>query len=239
LDDRPDLEEGQPQPGETTVLVRRLDNGPDLVIESAELLAYDFFTTDESAVGDKAYDAQVGKSDPDRITVDDVVAINRTMRARSPHTAWEALTAAPEPLPWLASIPTDVGLFRENDARWPELRPLLAAALEQAVGPYRNLSVATKVLHLKRPHLFPVLDSLVVQQIGAVGRKPAELLDHLRAVGRANRDALLLIDAYLDSVGIRRTPVRVLDALLWASHPAAGLAPRLRRWRHVVTPREG
>lgn len=239
MDDRPDLEEGQPQPGETTVVVRRMDGGPDLVIESAELLAYDFFTTDESAVGDKAYDAQVGKGDPDRITVADVVAINTTMRARSPHTAWEALTAAPEPLPWLSSIPVDAGLFREDDKRWSELRPLLTAALEQAVGPYRNLSVATKVLHLKRPHLFPVLDSLVVQQVGGAGRKPANPLDHLRAVGRANRNALWLIDAHLDKVGIRRTPVRVLDALLWASHPAAGLAPRLGRWLHIVTPREG
>jgi hypothetical protein len=90
--DRPDLEEGQPQPDETTVKVWRLDAGPVLVIEHAELLAQDFFTTDESSVGDSAYDQQVGKGDPDRITVQDVVAINTTMRARSPHTAWEVLT---------------------------------------------------------------------------------------------------------------------------------------------------
>jgi hypothetical protein len=111
--------------------------------------------------------------------------------------------------------------------------------LTSAVAPYRNLSVATKVLHLKRPHLFPVLDSLVAQQIGGVGRPAMELMDHIRAVGRANQEALLLIDASLDEVGIRRTAVRILDALLWASHLAAGLAPRLRRWRHVMRPREG
>jgi hypothetical protein len=28
--------------------------------------------------------------------------------------------------------------------------------------------------------------------------------------------------------------VRILDVLLWSSHPAAGLAPKLAGWRHEV-----
>jgi hypothetical protein len=237
--DGPDLDERRPESAETTVIVRRMDGGPDLVIKQAQLLAHDFFSLDDSSAGAKAFDAQVGKGDPDRISVSDVVAINTTMRARSPHTAWEKLTARPEPLPWLAAIPTDVELFRVDEVHWAELRPLLVAALGQAVGPYRNLSVVTKVLHLKRPHLFPVVDSLVVQQVGGVGRPAAELLDHFRRVGRDNSEALSRIDAHLEKGGIRRTRVRILDALLWASHPAAGLAPRLGHWQHVLAPRCG
>jgi hypothetical protein len=210
-----------------------MDGGPNLVIQQAELLAYDFFTLDDSSIGANAYDQQVGKGDPERITTADIVAINTTMRARSPHSAWEVLTTGPDPLPWLAAIPTDATLFDASDGQWTTLRPALEAALAAAVAPYRNLSVATKVLHLKRPQLFPVLDSLVLQQVGATGRAPTAVLDHLRGIGRANRSALSVIRASLEKSAISRSQVRILDALLWASHPAAGLTPKLGAWRHI------
>lgn len=219
---------------DVTVEVARLDGGPRLIIEQAQLLAYDFFRLDDSSVGLKAYDHQVGKTDPSRITTDDIVAINTTMRARSPHSAWESLTADVEPLPWLAAIPTGASLFRMTDPVWRGLRPELEVALAFAIAPYRNLSVFTKVLHLKRPSLFPVLDSLVIQQIGGVGRPAIKLLDHLRSVGRTNLKALTTISAALTAVSILRTEVRILDALLWSSHPGAGLASKLGSWEHRV-----
>jgi hypothetical protein len=215
-------------------MVERMDGGPKLVIQQGELLAYDFFTLDDSSIGAKAYDQQVGKGDTERITTADIVAINTTMRARSPHSAWEVLTTGQDPLPWLATIPTDASLFDASDGQWATLRPALEAALAAAVAPHRNLSVATKVLHLKRPHLFPVLDSLVLQQVGATGRAPIAVLDHLRGVGRANRSALSVIRASLEKRAIIRSQVRILDALLWASHPAAGLAPKLGAWQHLL-----
>lgn len=221
---------------DVSVEVDRLDGGPRLIIEKAQLLAYDFFRLDDSSVGAKAYDQQVGKSDPNRITTTDVVAINTTMRARSPHTAWESLTAAIEPLPWLAAIPTKASLFRMSGAEWQTLRPLLEDALAASIGPYRNLSVASKVLHLKRPSLFPVLDSLVIQQIGGVGCPAIKLLDHVRHVGGTNLNALATIAAALRGVSIIRSEVRILDALLWSSHPAAGLASKLGTWEHRVRP---
>lgn len=223
-----------------TVRVERMDEGPPLVIEQAQLLAYDFFTTDDSSVGPKAYDQQVGKTDPNRITTADVVAINTTMRARSPHTAWERLTSQLEPQPWLQAIPIDASLFGLDDPSWAELRASVEAALEVSVGPYRNLSVATKVLHLKRPNLFPVLDSLVLQQLGGMGPKPMRAMDHLRSQGLANLDALAGIQAALERLRmpdtgepIIRSRVRILDALLWSSHPSAGLANKLNHWEHA------
>lgn len=220
-----------------TVIITRMDGGPDLVIRQAGALAHDFFTKDDSSVGPKAYDAQVGRTPADRITTADIVAINTTMRARSPHTAWQGLLSEDHSLTWLQAIPVDVSLFRLGEDGWDALRPTVAAALDAMVGPYRNLSVATKVLHLKRPALFPVLDSLVVHQVGGSGRDRRALMDHLRHTGRANLQALGSIAASLAGEQIVRTEVRILDALLWSSHPAAGLAPKLGAWQHAIEPK--
>ena len=40
------------------------------------------------------------------------------------------------------------------------------AAFAAMCGPYRGLSVVSKMLHLKRPRLIPLLDALVVEQLG-------------------------------------------------------------------------
>lgn len=213
-----------------TVVVERFGGGPRLVIEDAELLALDFFLKDVSSVGEGAYDAHVDGSEPDRITVADIVAINSTMRARSPHSAWESLTTVSDPLPWLVAIPRRAHLFTMSATEWSTIGPVLERALTVTIGPYRNLSVATKVLHLKRPHLFPVLDRLVIEQIGGVGRTPMVLLNHLRAIGIANIDALHQIDVSLRNSGIIRSDVRILDALLWSSHPTAGIGQQLDTW---------
>ena len=90
------------------------------------------------------------------------------------------------------------------------------------------------MLHLKRPRLFPVMDSLVVQQLGVGSTPVIEALDHLRIVGRANVAALNLIAANLHDVGFARSRVRILDSLLWMSHPATSLARSLPDWEHVI-----
>ena len=56
------------------------------------------------AGGCGAHRGSHARLDPNRITTADIVAINTTMRARSPHTAWEALTQVAEELPWLAAM---------------------------------------------------------------------------------------------------------------------------------------
>ena len=103
--------------------------------------------------------------------------------------------------------------------------------------------MATKVLHLKRPRLFPVLDSLVVDLIGgpAYVKRPAELLLHLRDQGRANLTSLTAIKAELASQEqpFERSLVRILDALLWSSQPTAGIAAMLGAWEHRVRRRSG
>jgi hypothetical protein len=224
------------------IVIERLDGGPRLVIEEPAALAFYFFSTDASSVGADAYDSRAGKGEPNRITSDDIRAINQTMRARSPHSAWEALTGAVEELPWLAAIDPTWDLIATDDETWKAVggADLLAAAIQASVGPYRRLSVATKVLHLKRPRLFPVLDSLVVELIGGLAEvaHSARLLVHLREQGRANLASLAAIQRTLANHPARyeRSLVRILDALLWSSHPTAGIAPGLTTWEHRIRP---
>lgn len=218
------------------IVIRRLDGGPSLIVEGASSLAYAFFSKDPSSIGPESYDGRAGHGDPFRITTDDIRAINQTMRARSPHTAWEVLTSAGL-LPWLSALDPSWDLVELPDREWERLgcTALLEVAFAAAIAPHRNLAVATKVLHLKRPSLFPVLDLLVVQQIGGVGRPPIALLLHLRAEAQRNRLALHRVQTNLQKAHITRTQIRILDALLWSSHPGAGIAA-LTGWERVIRP---
>ena len=105
------------------------------------------------------------------------------------------------------------------------------------VGDHRGLSVATKLLHLKRPALVPILDSLVVDQLGGRGKDGASLIEHVRREGQQNLAALQRIQRELatlaggDGMPIDRTLVRILDVLLWATHPASALYPILGGWK--------
>jgi hypothetical protein len=217
------------------ITIRRLDGGPSLIVEDAASLADAFFSRDPSSTGPNSFDAQAGHGDPDRIATDDIRAINQTMRARSPHTAWEALTSA-GPLPWLAALDPSWDLVRLREQDWERFgcTALLEAAFVATIAPYRNLAVTTKVLHFKRPSLFPVLDLLVVQQLGGVGQRPMRLLLHLRAEAQRNRLALEQIQTELEEAHIARTLIRILDALIWSSHPGAGIA--LTGWERVIRP---
>ncbi len=215
------------------VEIHRIGRGPTLIVESADRLVALFLANDASAKPG-GYDSRAGIGVPDRIADDEITAINQTMRARSAHAAWDDLVAAGR-LPWLAAIDPEWDLILLESAAWRAARPHVAQALATTVAKGRGLSVATKVLHLKRPRIFPVLDSLVLQTLGVTDAvPPIDIVEHIRAEGRRNMDALRSIQS---AVAPNRTLVRILDILLWTTHPAAGLAPILVGWQHVVRPR--
>jgi hypothetical protein len=205
--------------------VARLD-GDELVLDGAlalELLARE--------------PPQAAGGDPHRIGAADLLELNR-MRARSPAARWADLLDAR--LPWLRAIPADLDLIEPDDAAWDAARGerLVADALRATLGPGRSVSVATKMLYLKRPRLFPMLDGLVAELLGGpvTAEAPAARADqamrlvlHVRAEGRRNLDALTALQGRLAAGGIRRSLVRILDAALWLSHPAAGLTGVRRR----------
>lgn len=155
------------------------------------------------------------------------------MRARSKHEWWEAVLN--RELDWLAALNPELDLISAAEDEWQAAdgERLAAAALAATIGPRRGPSVATKVLHLKRPRLFPVLDDFVAVMLGVnmPDDAPAErrieiasrLMFHLRAQGRANLEQLQTIQALLSAEGTDRPLVRILDAIVWFSHPAAGV----------------
>jgi hypothetical protein len=89
----------------------------------------------------------------------------------------------------------------------------------------------TKLLHLKRPRLFPIVDRLTREMLGAPRPSSGhntdaewlvQLVLHLREQGRQNLSALKLIQEQLRAAGFDRSLIRIIDGVLWASHPAAG-----------------
>jgi Family of unknown function (DUF6308) len=218
------------------VTIAKLRSEPPFVIENADWLAEAFFAMDASGkpggFDDKARDSALT-----RIGDEDVDAINATMRARSPQKAWTALKG--RELPWLAALSSGWDLAKLDDDAWKdEAASALEAAFFALLQKGRGVSVSTKMLHLKRPRLVPVLDSLVVAQLGSpmptTPAKAVVLIDHVRRVVNDNSAVLQQIIGYLGLHGVDRSPVRVLDALLWGSHQdswIAPLMPLLARWR--------
>ena len=213
----------------------------------AQWLAETFFRRDPSASGPKSYDDRIAltRADSwlrDRIVDEDVTAVNTTMAARTGHASWAPLVSEAS-LPWLEAIDPSWDLIAMSDEDWStmgvphRLREAFKSVRRKGLG----IAVTTKVLHLKRPALIPVLDSLVLAQ---VGMRPTDDVatwvagtERVRTVGRANSQALSDIDDHLRARGIvGRSTVRILDALLWVSHPAAGFASSLDGWERVLRP---
>ena len=196
--------------------------------------------------GIDGYDGWARKTPPDRLVAQDVTVLNTYARARSGHVRWQALLEDPAPA-WLAGIDPDWDAAMTDESEWEraEIAGKVEAAFAAMCGPYRGLSVASKMLHLKRPRLIPLLDALVVEQLGpgvpssaapeVKAEYAARVIAHLAAQARANRVALADLQGVLGKEGIELSAIRLIDILLWSSHPAASLGAPIER--HVrVTP---
>jgi hypothetical protein len=215
--------------------IARRDGG-ELLIDAARL-AGAFFRSDPSSRGPRSFDAFAGRTAVDRIERSDLNVLNRTVTARSSPELWESLFD--RPLAALTGLDPELDLVTATEEVWQvgEAERRIEAAMLAVLGPRRGLAVSTKMLHLKRPRLFPILDSLVAQMLGfpapygtsveARAVHGVRLIGHLREQGRRNLDVLKTVQAELAAEEIERTLVRILDGVLWASHPAA--SPGLRR----------
>jgi hypothetical protein len=216
----------------TEIRIRRLDGGADLVIEDGYDVAREFFTKDASSAAPNGYDALAGRTAAHRVVEDDIAVMYRTMRVRSRRDAWSIFLADDRPVPWLRAIDRSWDLLDLDDDAWANrAAPRLEAAFAAMIGPHRQLTGVSKVLHLKRPRLVPILDALVVQQLGGFGRSPIALTSHYRTELRSNGRAVRsIVGTLADKEQIVRTPVRVMDALVWTSHPASSLAKAVDGW---------
>ncbi len=220
----------------TTVRVGRLRRGPDLVINDAEELARIFFANDLST-GFALKTKNSPRTNADRIGVDDIREVNSVMRARTAYSRWSDLTGAGR-LYWLKAIDPEWDLIEMDEGFWVgRARRPIQVALQEVIQFGRGRSVATKVLHLKRPRLFPILDALVVEQLGVPvdgGPDAIELIDHLREQGRRNQRQLRKVQAFLGEGANSPSHIRIFDALLWSAHPAASIAQYLESWTRSI-----
>jgi hypothetical protein len=223
-------------------------NEPDLIVavqrEDGERLSLDglalaraFFTRDPSSKPG-GYDSLVGSGDRNRIVVADVIAMNATMRARSEHASWTPVFEGDQA--WLRDVPFELDIIQTDEETWNAangdaiLSRAIAACIHRGIG----LASATKVLHLKRPYLVPILDRFVAEMLGvnvadspSVAQRVADavgLTSAIRREGRRNIQVLRRIQSELVNEGIQRTLVRIFDGILWYSHPAAGVPGGVR-----------
>lgn len=222
-----------------TVRLARIHGSEELILPHAERLAEIFFRVDVSSRGADSYDRWIADTPQDRLhrlVPEDVAIINRTMGARSKLERWTPVLE--KELPALRAVDPSWDLLLLPPETWAEQRvdERIDAALDAVLGPYLNVSVVTKILHLKRPRLIPVCDRLVAEQLGCsvpASDRAASLgfamrvIRHLREQGRRNIDELQLIRRHLAARGIERSLVRILDALLWCSHVGSWYYPFL------------
>ena len=157
---------------------------PDLLVRDPLDQVVRFFGADPSSAGRNGYDAYVlsGRSPRNRIVDEDIVAINTTMGARSPHADW-AKVIARGALRELRSVDPSWDLFLTSDKDWSRFAvpERIAALLRAVTGKGIGVSRATKVLHIKRPRLLPICDSYVLDLMGIPGEgvtRAVALIEH-------------------------------------------------------------
>jgi hypothetical protein len=92
--------------------------------------------------------------------------MNTTMRARSKHAAWKPVLEGDQA--WLRNIPFELDIVQADEKAWITANgdALLSQAIAACIHPGIGLASATKVVHLKRPYLVPILDRLVAEMMG-------------------------------------------------------------------------
>jgi hypothetical protein len=207
------------------------EDGELLVIEGLDIVRA-FIASDPSAQPG-GYDSLAGKGDRERISAEDVTTVNKTMRARAKMSYWQPVLDGEQQ--WLTDIPDELDIIEANDETWQAANgdQRVSKAIAECIRPHIALARSTKVLHLKRPFFFPVLDELVIVMMGvnlpndptvderiAIAQK---VTSAIRREGRRNIEPLQRIQIALKADKIALSLVRIFDIALWFSHPAAGV----------------
>jgi Family of unknown function (DUF6308) len=201
-------------------------------LRDCEERALDYFSRDISSVdGELSYDDRAMSDRPDHYDGTDALVIRRGMGLnRLPKTMWRWLVEE-APTGLVSALPRGVHRRDVPDGGYPAVRARIEAALDGFIGETgdrRGLATATKMLHLKRPALMPICDSYTVAMLGVPlkpdGSKPERIAAGLAACDitrQAVQDNAAELDRtceHLAGHGYPRTPVRVLDALLWLAY---------------------
>lgn len=127
----------------------------------------------------------------------------------------------------LSSIP-NIDIYAVSDKEWLRLRSKIEKLLLEFLSIKGiGLAKATKVLHLKRPNLIPILDSFVIRFLLDVNISDEEKSTHvkigLEALNRV-REIIIKQRVAFDKLveqtrdlPIQLTPVRMFDILCWTA----------------------
>jgi len=172
------------------------------------------------------YNVKGRPCEPDTIGPEQVGAMNRSMQTRSSSRAWQSLLGTP--LCELAGIAADLDLIGMSDDQWDEeVRGKLECLYNLVLRrPGVGAASGTKVLHLMRPRLIAIADSVVVGylSIAAADKVSTALATAaaIRQIGRTegNGATLSAVQEYLRTAGVIEADVvpsacRIIDALLW------------------------
>jgi hypothetical protein len=234
--------------------VRRIDDS-ELYLRDCARLAELFFASDVSSRGPESYDAWAEHSDPERIAQADINVLNKTFRAMIMKLSeWEDLYTEETP-PWLAALDQDWDLVTTPPEVWEEadipgkIKTAIGAIIEARPA---GVAQATKLLHMKRRHLVPVVDYVkraVHGQLSDTAAKPRRgaqatvIIEHLRAEGRRLRPQLEAIQGHLAvaEIPVHRSLARILDVLLWTSEDPGwkAIGEMLVRYREEDTANYG
>lgn len=166
-------------------------------------------------------------NDPEKFTVGDLAAASLLDVRFGPHTILELLERD-ECSSLLAQIPADKVLWEASEQ---DLCPFSAAGqlwqrllLIPGVGQTR----ASKLLARKRPHLMPILDSVIVDRLGIAGGDGWLLLrDALTPDIRSRID--VLASAATRRGAMRPSTLRLLDVATWMRHSQSRQARAVRQ----------
>lgn len=127
--------------------------------------------------------------------------------------------------PALSEIPYDP-IFMYSDEEWSNLTPKIEALLEKMLSIHgMNVSKATKILHLKRPALIPVLDNFVVQFLtrkSPSGTKrdinlALQCIEITRDRIQSQIEEFTQLQTSVQDLPIPLTIVRMFDILCWTA----------------------
>ena len=113
-----------------------------------------------------SYDDWSEQTERNRIEPYDVTVLNTSMRARTQPEVWQPLQDAGD-LGWLEAVDPgwDLLSMPQDEFNRRDIGAVVEQLAFSLLRKWINVSVATKMLHLKRPRLMPVLDPLVVAQL--------------------------------------------------------------------------
>lgn len=219
------------------LIIARVD-GSCFRVNNGYSVAKSFFQRDPSScysVERNGYDAWILSNGQNplwfhSITPRDIHIINGSnMHMRSPMSAWQSLLTLNK-LSALEDIDVSWSLTEISESDWNDVSETIYRAIAYMLQ-FPGISIAgiTKILHMKRPYLIPILDTYVGNVLSSpkpsnknkISRWTRLIIDQIYAIGRTNQEALTTIHNDLQEIQLIRTPIRVLDAILWSAMPGS------------------